>query len=102
MSRLFFKREGAPVGIEGDNAVGGGVGNPVGEDGAAVDVTEAAELGAKAWAVEDVVAKDEGDGVVADVVLADDEGLGKPAGFVLFKVGERDACLLYTSDAADE
>src|SRR5690606_906202 len=66
-------------------------GDAVAEHGGAVQVVEAAQLGAQAGAVEDVVAQDEGAPVAGDVVGADEEGLGQPAGGGLGGVAQGDA-----------
>ena len=55
------------------------------------DVGVAAQRGAEAGAVEDVVAEDERDRVVADEVGADEERLGQAVGAGLHGVRELDA-----------
>src|ERR1019366_7415474 len=53
----------------------GWVGDGIGKDPASGEGVMHPELPAEAGSVEDVVAQDEGDGLVADVVGADQEGL---------------------------
>ena len=71
--------------------VGRGLTDVVGEDVATPHVGEGAQRGAGTGAVEDVVAEHEGDGLVADEVGADDEGLGEALGARLDGVLEGDA-----------
>lgn len=86
---FFLDGENVLMSIKLDDAVAFGVGNPVAENGAtAFNVHGGAEGGE--FAVEEVIAKDERDGVVSDKGRADDEGLGDAFGAGLFGVGEID------------
>ena len=88
----FSSSESAlPLLVELHDAVRRGVGDPVAEDGRAVDVAEPAQPRAEPAAVEDVVAEHQADRLVADVVGADDERLREPVGAGLHGVGDRDA-----------
>jgi hypothetical protein len=58
------------------DAVGGEVLRPVAEYGATLDVLEPLQLVTRACAVEEVVAEHQVEFVRADVLLAEDEGLG--------------------------
>jgi hypothetical protein len=89
--RLLLDREHLAVGTELHDAVRRGVGHPVGEHPAAGDRAVGREGPPEPGAVEDVVAEHEGDGLVADEVRADDEGLGQPLGARLDGVLEGDA-----------
>ena len=89
--RLLLDGDGLEALVELDDAVGGGVGDLVGVDDAAVGAGVAAQLGAHAGAVEDVVAQNQGGAVVADEVGAQDEGLRQAVGLLLDGVGQVDA-----------
>ena len=93
MLRLLLDREHRVVVVELDDAVRRGLADVVGEDVPAAHVGQAAQGGAQAGAVEDVVAEHQGHAVVADEVGADHEGLGQPVRAGLHRVGELDAPL---------
>ena len=99
---LLLEGDHAAGVVELHHAVGDGVGHVVPEHGPAVEVLEAAEGGAEAGAVEDVVAEHEADVLVADVVGADREGLCEPVGRRLLCVGDRDAELAAVAEQALE
>jgi len=72
---LLLQRECHPVFVELDDAIGLGVADVVGEHGSAVEVAEALQLPTEPGPVEEVVAQNQGRGLVADEVGADHEGL---------------------------
>ncbi len=76
------------VGTELENAVALRVGYPKPEDHRTVGVCEALELLAETVPVEDVVAQDEGDRVVGDELLTDEEGVSQAARLGLLGVAE--------------
>src|SRR5947209_12964457 len=61
------------------------------ERGAVVAVPRAVELLLQALAVENVIAQNEGDVIVTDVVTTKNEGLGQAFGVRLDSIGQRDA-----------
>ena len=90
-------------GVHFDDAVAGGVLDGVGEDGGAGGLRgSAGEHLQEALAVEDVVAEDEGDGIVADEFAADDEGLGETFGLGLDRVLEVEAEVFTVAEEALE
>ena len=102
MSRLLLDGDGLEALVELDDAVGGGVGDLVGVDDAAVGAGVAAQLGAHAGAVEDVVAQDQGGAVVTHVIGTEHEGLRETVGLVLDGVGDVDAELAAVAEQAVE
>ena len=86
--RFLLNRHGLAALVEVHDSIGGGICDPVGENCSAIDLVESAQLRAQAGAVEDIVAEDERNGIIADVVRADDERFGKAAGLVLGGKGE--------------
>src|SRR5439155_1053623 len=74
--RLLLDAQHVAVGVELHDAVVLRVGHRVGEDHAARDARVPAQRRAEALAVEDVVAEDQRDRLVADEVRGDDERLG--------------------------
>ena len=84
--RLLLQRGRRTVGGEGHHTVGRGVAHPVGEDGATVDLVEAAQLGAQTGTVEDVVTEDQRHRLIADEVRPEDERLGQPVRLLLHGV----------------
>jgi len=62
----------------------------------------AGEESTKVVAVEDVVAEDQGDRVVADELASEDEGLGEPLGARLLTVAEFQAELAAVAEEAAE
>ena len=99
---LLLDRSDRAVLVELHDAVGAGVAHVVREDVATADIDEPREGSAEPGAVEDVVAEHQGDGVVADEVRADDEGLGQALGPRLDRVGDLDAPLGPVAEEADE
>ena len=88
--RLLLEADRAAVGVEVDHPVLARIGHPVGEHRAAVEVGEPAQLRTHAGAVEDVVAQDQRDRLVADVVRAQHERLRQPLRGGLLDVAQRD------------
>ena len=92
---FFLNAEAVAVPVELGHAVTFGVAHPVAEDGGFLILLGildgVAEQGGEAGAVEDVVAEHEAGAVVADELLADDEGLREAVGGGLLGVFEVDA-----------
>ena len=93
--RLLLDAEAVAIFVKFSDAVALRVGDPVAEDGSLVLFFGGAhrlqqEVG-EAHAVEDVIAQDQADAVVADEVLPDEEGLCEAVGARLLGVGETDA-----------
>ncbi len=78
--RLFLDGDSASGVVELDDTVGGGIGDPVGEDRPSVDVRESFQLGAQAWAVENVVAQDKRNGIVPDMFAPRTNAVASPFG----------------------
>ena len=90
------------VPVELHHAVGGGVGHAVGEHVATGDVGVGPQRGAQAGAVEDVVAQDQGDAVLADEVGADEERLRQAVGAGLHGVADRHPPRAAVAEQLDE
>ena len=81
-------------GVKTDDSIGFGVVDLIGEDGSAGFLVHGvADEAREILTVEDIVTEDEGSGVGADEVFADDEGLGEPIGGWLGGVLEIDSPL---------
>lgn len=92
VSRLFFERQRATIGIEFDHAIVLRMLDMVAEHRGALGARggvgkQVAEMGAE----EDIVAKHQRDAVFADKVRADGEGLGQAVGSRLLGVLDRQA-----------
>ncbi len=91
---FFFDVLGPPGRVKADDAVALGVLHLITENcRAAFAVGGASEQFGEPAAVEDVVAEDERDAVVADELAPDGEGLGQALGPRLLGIGEREAPL---------
>src|SRR5690606_1846299 len=92
---FFLDTDGAPSGVELDDAVAFRITHAVGEDRGALGVLGgAAQVVGQVVAVEDIVAQDERARGAVQEVTADDEGLGDPFGCVLYAAGERQTPLV--------
>src|SRR3954447_14685800 len=90
LGRLLLDGDDPAAVVELHHAVVTRVGHVVGEDVAAAGLGVAAQVLTEADAVEDVVAENERDRLIADEVRADDEGLGQALGPRLDGVGQLD------------
>ena len=104
--RLLLDGLGIAVGVERDDAVALGIVDPAAEHGRfriflrIVDGLQ--QQIPEAGAVEDVVAQDHADGVVADELLADDKGLCQAVGRGLLRIGELHAVVGSVAQQAPE
>ena len=94
LAGLFFDGQGASLAVEVHHAEALRIGHGVGEDRRPLfQLGGAAQLRGQIVAIEDVVAQDQGTGVRADEIAADDEGLGQALRARLDRVGQLDAPL---------
>ena len=103
---LFFDAQAVAPAVEFGDAVALGVGDPVAKDGGLLGFPgvfhRLLQQLDKAVAVENVVAEDHADAVVADEVLADEEGLGEAVRGGLLGVREADAVIGAVPEQAPE
>ena len=92
---LFLDGEAVAIGVKLSHAIAFWVVDVITEDGSHAVLLyigdTLVEQATEAGSIEDVVAKDEADGVIADKLLADDESLGQSVGAGLLGVFKLDA-----------
>ena len=89
LRRLLLDVGRLSLGVEADDAVGGGIAHVVAEDRGPVEALDRRlELLADPFAVEDVVAQDQADPIAGDELLADQERLGDAPGLGLLGVAQ--------------
>ena len=90
--RLFLDRQRLAGGVDLEHAVALRIRHHIAENRRAFFARGGLghQLG-QPVAVEDIVAENQRDMVVADEIAADDEGVGKPARLLLHRIGQREA-----------
>src|SRR5208337_4358565 len=87
--RLFFQAEDMAAFVKLNNAIGRWILYIVGKDGCArFEGCSGLQDSSQAFAVENVISQDQGDGFTGDKFTSDDEGIRKAPWFVLHSIGE--------------